>query len=110
MVGMLRIPNRVASCGSASVSSLPSRTWGVERLRCCRELGRHHLAGGAPLRPEIDQQGQLGPGMPIKIRGCERDRAALQKRPAKAATLGLVAKAFLPKLNSCFGTKVVQIA
>ena len=54
-VGMPRMPNRPAIAGSASVSSLSTRASPACRLAKSSSVGRHHVAGAAPVRVEIHQ-------------------------------------------------------
>jgi len=58
----------------------------------CRrfELGCHYFAGTAPFCPEINQQGQFGIRMTVKISRYKRDGPALKERRAAASAIGIV--------------------
>ena len=59
--GMPRIPNRPAVAGLASVSSLSTSTSPVCCLAKSSRVGRHHLAGSAPVGVEVHQDRHARP-------------------------------------------------
>ena len=88
-VGMLRMPNRAAISGTASVSSFATRSRGSSSRAACGQHRRHRLARPAPRRPEVHQQrNPVLLDMPVEAGGAGQvDRLPLEQPGLAAAAL-----------------------
>jgi hypothetical protein len=88
MVGMLRIAWRLATSGSASVSTLADHDGGGPSLRERFDLGRDDAARAAPRSPEVDddRDGRVAHEL-VEVSGRENlDRVARWGKRALALT------------------------